>query len=120
MLLVSCSEGGSLVSEKNSQTKKQFLLTEYNEHEFSSHGIELKEGVVRSPKVAFGIAEAVLKEIYGDDQIERQKPFHVSLKNNVWYVKGSVTDDSGYVKGGVFEIEISKIDGKIIRVSHGK
>lgn len=62
-------------------------------------------------------AESELKVMYGAKIVDSEKPLLVSLENNIWTVVGS-SKDAG--KGGVSEIKIDKITGKIIHISHGK
>lgn len=62
-------------------------------------------------------AESELKILYGAKIVDSEKPLLVSLENNIWTVVGS-SKDAG--KGGVSEIKIDKITGKIIHISHGK
>ena len=66
---------------------------------------------------AIKIAEAVLSPIYGAEQISKEKPFVAKLKNGVWMVAGTLPRDRF---GGVAVILISKADGKILGVTHGK
>ena len=63
------------------------------------------------------IAEAIWCPIYGEKQIEAQKPFKVELKDNIWIVNGTMINNS---EGGVAYIEIQKSDCKILKVTHGK
>ena len=76
-----------------------------------------KDGFAPNQETAIKIAEAVWIPIYGTEAINHEKPFVVSLKNGVWFVRGSLP--KGY-NGGVAEIEIAKDDGRIIRVIHGE
>ncbi len=75
-----------------------------------------KAGFVPDEATAIRIAEAVWLPIYGKD-IYEEKPFIVGLRDGVWTVTGSLP---GGRKGGVAEVEISKEDGRILRVSHGE
>lgn len=78
-------------------------------------------GYVPDEATASAIAEAILVPIYGRPSIDRQKPFNVSLDNDVWTVSGQMRKVEGHVvKGGVFRIEISKQDGSVKAHSHGK
>jgi hypothetical protein len=74
-------------------------------------------GVVPDDVTAIKIAVAVWGPIYGADKIAAEKPFRAKLANGVWTVQGSLP--KGWV-GGVALAEISKADGRIIRISHGK
>ena len=75
------------------------------------------KGFAPDEQTAMKIAEAVWSPIYGEENIKSEKPFVASLKNGVWTVHGSLP--KGWV-GGVAEAEISKSDGRILRVSHGQ
>lgn len=75
------------------------------------------DGFVPDQATAVNLAEIILKPIYGEEAIDRQKPFKAILKNNVWIVTGTLPEG---LMGGVAIIEISKNDAKVIRVSHGK
>ena len=81
------------------------------------HSYVPPKGFVPDEQTAMRIAEAVWSPIYGEENIKSEKPFVASLKNDVWTVHGSLP--KGWV-GGVAEAEISKSDGRILRVSHGK
>ena len=81
------------------------------------HAYRPPQGYVPDATTAKAIVVAVWSPIYGAKHIQSEKPFRVSLKNGVWTVKGSLR--RGW-KGGVAEAEISKRDGRILRISHGK
>ena len=66
---------------------------------------------------AIGIAVQEWERIYGKAKIESESPYHAVLKNDVWYVSGSLPDGR---KGGVAEAEIRARDGRIIKIQHGK
>jgi hypothetical protein len=81
------------------------------------HSYVPPKGFVPDEKTAIRIAEAVWSPIYGEEQIQGEKPFVASLKNGVWTVQGSLP--KGW-DGGVAIAEIAKSDGRILRISHGK
>src|SRR5262245_30141700 len=81
------------------------------------HNVKPAAGYVPDQQTAIRIAVAIWEPIYGHEQIERQKPYRATLKDGVWVVEGSLP--KGWV-GGVALAEISKKDGRILRVSHGK
>jgi hypothetical protein len=70
------------------------------------------ESCVPDDKTAIKIAEAVWLAKY-DDSIIKNKPYDVSLKDGVWTVRSIAT--KGHTGGGGY-IEISREDGRIIRV----
>lgn len=78
-----------------------------------------KDGFVPNEETAIKIAEAVWLPVFGEE-IYRQKPYNVKLKNSIWIVEGTLNSQPGeIVKGGVAYIEINRKDAKIKKVSHG-
>lgn len=74
-----------------------------------------EQGYVSNEETAIKIAVAVWIPIYGEEEIESQKPYNAVLINEVWRVTGSLPE--GWL-GGVAEAEIAKDDGRILRISH--
>jgi hypothetical protein len=74
-------------------------------------------GYVPDAKTAIRIAKAVLGPVYGEQKIEAEEPFRATLTNEIWTVEGHLPE--GLV-GGVALVEISKSDGRILRMIHGK
>ena len=81
------------------------------------HSIKPSQGYVPDEATAVKIAEAVLIPVFGKEKIAEEQPFLAKLKNDIWYVEGSLKP--GW-KGGVAEIEISKDNGRVLRVSRGR
>ena len=81
------------------------------------HSVVPQNGLVPDEQTAIQIAEAAWTPIYGKESIEAEKPFKARLVNNVWIVTGEKSKD---FYGGEAVAEISKQDGRIIRISHGK
>lgn len=81
------------------------------------HSYVPKNGFVPDKEIATKIAELIAKKIYGDSRIDAQKPFQADLQGEVWKVSGTIPPN---FLGGTFEVYLSKVDGKIIRVTHGK
>lgn len=87
-----------------------------------------KPNYVPNSKTAIAIAEAVLIPVYGKKQIESERPFKATLKDNVWTVAGTLycpdgkpqTDKLPSCFGGVAVVEISKLDARIISMTHYK
>ncbi len=80
-----------------------------------------KDGYVPDTVTAVKIAEAILTPIYGEKIINKEKPFNAELKDGVWVVKGTLNPPGGKIRfGGVAIVEISKSDGMILHVGHGK
>ena len=81
------------------------------------HNYRPEAGYVPDKTTAIRIAVAVWGPIYGGKSIARQKPYHAVLSDGVWTVEGSMPRDT---LGGVAVAEIRKVDGCVLRVSHGQ
>lgn len=82
-----------------------------------------KEGFVPDAETAIKIAEAVWIPIYGDEVLD-EKPFQATYvkAKDCWRVTGTFPENTdGVIRfGGVAEIIISKSNGEILYVNHGK
>lgn len=89
-------------------------------------GYKPKAGYVPDKATAIRIAEAVLIPVYGEKQIQSKQPFNATLKDDVWTVGGTLhcSDGKGGVTtlcaGGVAIVKISKSDGRVLYMMHGK
>jgi NTF2 fold immunity protein len=83
-------------------------------------------GYVPDSATAVRIAEAVLMPVYGQRQIESERPFTAKLKDGVWTVSGTLhcPDGRGGIStscnGGVAVVQVSKLDARILSMMHGK
>lgn len=85
--------------------------------ETEKHNYKLEQGYVPNEETAITIAVAIWIPIYGKEEIESEKPYKAVLKDEIWYVTGSLPE--GWL-GGVAEAEIAKDDGRVLRISHGE
>jgi NTF2 fold immunity protein of polymorphic toxin system component len=96
---------------KSSQDKRSAIT--------ATHTTDLAAEPARSvpdEQTAIRIADSVLAERYGRDQLESEKPLIATLSDTIWTVTGTLPPGN---EGGVAEIEIRKADGRIIHVTHG-
>lgn len=84
---------------------------------FAQHTYKPSEGYVPNAETAVRIAEAVLEPVYGKEKIAGERPFKAVLSRGVWKVEGML---HGYSHGGTALVELSKSDGRILRMTHGK
>ena len=82
------------------------------------HNYNPAEGLVPDAETAIKIAVAVWEPIYGKERIKKQQPYTATLSNGIWRVEGSLPKE--FTRGGVAVAEISKVNGKVLRVSYGK
>jgi hypothetical protein len=87
-----------------------------------------KRDYVPNSETAVAIAEAVFIPVYGRKHIESERPFRATLKDDVWTVAGTLycpdrkpqTDKLTSCFGGVAVVKISKLDARIISMTHYK
>jgi hypothetical protein len=85
-----------------------------------------KRNYVPDSVTAVKIAEAVLIPVYGQKQIESERPFVAQLDGDVWIVSGTLhcPDGKGGTTsncvGGVAMVQLSKLDARILGMGHGK
>lgn len=82
-------------------------------------GVVPAEGFVPDAKTAIKIAEAVIEPVYGVQTIRDERPFKARLVSGEWFVKGSSPTNADW-KGGVVEVHISKTNGCVTFLFHGK
>ncbi len=82
-----------------------------------SPNTETKFGYIADEKTAIDTALKIWIPIYGKETIEREKPYHATLKNGIWTVAGSLPEG---MDGGVAMVNISQKDGRILKVIHGQ
>ncbi len=86
-----------------------------------------KDGYVPDSATAVKIGEAKLVPVYGKKHIESEEPFTATLKDNVWTVSGTLHCSDGKggrttgdCVGGVAVVQISKANGHVISMTHGR
>ena len=75
------------------------------------------QGWVPNEEAAIKIAVAAWEPVYGKAAIAKQSPYAAKLNEGVWVVTGTLPKR---MLGGVALAEISKDDGTILRISHGR
>ncbi|HCL5075099.1 TPA: hypothetical protein N3A50_004566 [Salmonella enterica subsp. salamae serovar 30:g,m,s:e,n,x] len=72
---------------------------------------------VGNEEVVRKLTEIYVEDRYGKEHAQREKPYNISDKGDFWQVSGSIDPNA---TGGVFLIEIDKVNGRIISFTHGK
>ncbi|EDS6428364.1 hypothetical protein YY29_002717 [Salmonella enterica subsp. enterica] len=73
--------------------------------------------MVYNQNMASELAEIYVRNIYGRDVSENEKPYNVRNENKYWVVTGTIAPKKA---GGVFVIEIKKDTGEVYTFSHGE
>ena len=78
-------------------------------------------GYVPDANTAIRIAQAVWEPIYGEREIQSERPFHAEQQGNAWYVYGTVPQPKrpGWVRpGGSAVAVIDRRTGSFLRINH--
>lgn len=90
--LTTCNTKATNTNEKenNQQVPDYIINKNLSSKGYMSHikGYFPKKGLVPTAKIAFQIAEPILNQIYGSENIEAEKPFSINLENDVWIIEG--------------------------------
>lgn len=85
---------------------------------YESEGKYTVRNLVKNKAIALELAEIYVKNRYGQDAAEEEKPYKITELTTSWVVEGTI--HSVQIAGGVFIIEIGKNDGVILNFGHGK
>ncbi|MDR0195387.1 MAG: YbbC/YhhH family protein [Myroides sp.] len=97
------------------KTQKSLIQPEYYD---TVKSILAKDGIISNDSTAVKVVEQILFNIYGEDNIVKQRPYSVVLKHDsIWSIQGKLPN--GW-DGGVFYIELNKNTGKVEKIFHDK
>ncbi|HBN1019925.1 TPA: YbbC/YhhH family protein [Escherichia coli] len=85
---------------------------------YESEGKYTVRNLVKNKAIALELAEIYVKNRYGQDAAEEEKPYEITELTTSWVVEGTIHSDQ--IAGGFFIIEIGKNDGRILNFGHGK
>jgi hypothetical protein len=87
-----------------------------------NHSFVPPRGAIPDSITAVRVAEAVLRPIYSADLLKSEQPLQATLSGDTWTVEGSTPPVSPGKEhfGGVAVVEISRTDGRILRLGHGQ
>ena len=73
--------------------------------------------LIKDKATAINISEPILFDIYGKDNIKKQRSYETYFIDNYWVISGTLP--KGYL-GGTFLIIIDATNSKVIKLTHGK
>ena len=113
----------ALTSCGQTKSNRTFLGLDYAKHELlkckqdkSSKQI-LVDTLIKTQETAIKVAETLLFEIYGEQNIVKQRPYEVYNLEGYWIIKGTLPKGS---LGGTFLIITNSTNGQVIKLTHGK
>jgi hypothetical protein len=101
------------LGEKQAKSELQLALSQQKQHNV----VDNKTLLIKNKDTAIKIAESILFDIYGKENILKQQPYESYLIENHWVISGTL--QKGYV-GGTFLIIMDALNGKVIKITHGK
>lgn len=75
--------------------------------------------LIVSEDMALQLAELYIKNFY-DESVSNDKPYIIADNGTEWVVQGQLPKDPIQILGGTFLIIISKIDGKVLAITHNR
>jgi hypothetical protein len=79
-----------------------------------------RDGFVPDEKTVVKIGEAVLIPVYGEKQIDSERPLTAKLQGDIWIVTGTLNCGAPLCHGGTAVVKISKASGRILFMTHYK
>jgi hypothetical protein len=73
--------------------------------------------LITNKEMLISIAEPILFEIYGKEDIIDERPYEIYLFDDYWYMTGTLPKN---MKGGTFSIVINRKTCEVVGISHGK
>ncbi len=81
-----------------------------------SSPVKQKDIILDTKDKAINFAEIILFDIYGNEEIEGERPYKIFSVDNYWIIKGTLNADLG----GTFLMIVDSHDCRILRLTHGK
>ncbi|MFT3920360.1 NTF2 fold immunity protein [Cloacibacterium sp.] len=108
----------SFSQSKNPDLERARKFVEESLNDKTAHNVIVKKTSqhLLEKQTIIKIAEAALFQIYGKENILKQRPYKTYRINNFWLIEGTL---KSYF-GGVFQIIIDDRTGEIKRITHGK
>ena len=103
----------TILGKSYAETELQSALVDKSGHNIMDN----TTAIIKDSVTAINIAEPILFDIYGKDNITNQRPYEIYLIDNYWVISGTLSKNKD---GGTFLIIIDSRDCKIIKITHGK
>jgi hypothetical protein len=88
----------------------------------SGHNVIDDKKIIKDSATAIKVVEPIIFNIYGKDNIIKQRPYEVHFLDNFWVINGTLPKPKGNIitVGGTFLIIMDSRNGVILKISHGK
>ena len=95
----------------------EYQLKEVIENNKLHNIINSTDKIIKNEKTLIKIIEPILFDLYGEQNIENQKPYEINSFDNYYVVNGTLEKNR---LGGTFLIIIDKRNSQILKITHGK
>ncbi|NHM04156.1 NTF2 fold immunity protein [Flavobacterium celericrescens] len=111
--------GCAQTAERRSFHGKEFAEKELKAALNQNNEVKLHEDtiLIKDSITAIKIAEPILFEIYGEENISLQRPYECYLIENYWVISGTLPEG---ILGGTFLFIFDSRNNEIIKIIHGK
>lgn len=92
-------------------------LEKYLADTVSNYPTGTKTEIIGDKEIAITIAEKILFNIYGQKNIEFQRPYEVFKIKKYWIIGGTLPNDW---LGGTFLMIMDAQNGRVIKINHGE
>jgi hypothetical protein len=86
----------------------------------SSYNLFNGEVLINDEQTLISIAEPILFNAYGKEQIISEKPYEIYLFGDYWLMMGTFPEFPVGMKGGTFIFAINRKTCEVIGIAHGK
>lgn len=102
-----------ILGKTNAESELKESLSNNSTHNFFRSETKL----ITDSSSAIHVAEPILYNLYGKDNINRQRPYEIYHLDHYWYIAGTLPLE---MHGGTFVIILDSNDGKIIKLGHSQ
>ncbi len=103
----------SILGKENAEYQLREVIANNKLHNI----INSENIIIKNQDILMKIIEPILFDIYGNNNIENQKPYEINNFENHYVVNGTLEKNK---KGGTFLIIIDKRNCQILKITHGK
>ena len=107
------SNNRTYLGKKNAEYELKEVIANNKLHNI----INSSDKIIKSNEILVKIVEPILFEIYGKNNIEKQKPYEINDFENYYVMNGTL--EKGNI-GGTFLLIIDKRNSQILKITHGK
>lgn len=103
----------SVMGKSYAEKELKLALSKKTQHNV----VDNKNAIIKDSSTAINVAEPILFNIYGKQNIESEKPYETYKIGNYWVIAGTLPEDA---LGGTFLIIIDARNSEVLKITHGK